>query len=201
MANPGKKLKIFSLPNVILALAIIFVLLMLFAPNFKNGVIQGIMKIGFFQPKLERTHISSPLAAGNSQPIAFINAQRDTLHLSQLKGKVVFFNVWATWCGPCKAELPSIAALKKNLEKNPNIEFITIDRDGNPKNAQHFLNSRNLSLTVWAFLENKPEFLRSKAIPFTVILDKEGYIAFQHMGIADYNSKKFIQFIENLTKE
>lgn len=202
MANQAKKHSRFSLSNIILALAVVFVLLMLFVPGFKNTIIRGVMKIGFFQPDIERQHIATPLVNGNASQFAFVNAQNDTLLLSKLKGKVVFFNVWATWCGPCRAELPSIASLKKTFENNPTIEFITIDRDGDPMKAEQFLQKEKLSLPVWALLVRKqPDFLWSKAIPFTIVLDKKGYIAFQHMGIADYNSKKFIRFIESLTKE
>lgn len=201
-ANQKSKPTPFSPSNIILGLAVVFVLLMLFVPNFKSTVIRAIMKIGVFQPKIERSHIATPLSSGDGGDIVLFNAENDTLHLSNLKGKVVFFNMWATWCGPCKAELPSIASLKKHFSNHPEIVFITIDRDGNPGAAQAFLQKQKLSLPVWATLARKqPEFLWSKAIPFTVVLDKKGYIAFQHMGIADYDGKKFIQFIETLNKE
>lgn len=200
-ADKKRRHSLFSVSNAFFVLAIAFVLSMLFLPSFKSGVIRRIMQIGFFQPNIERQHLSTPLSEGRANAVTFINAKGISLNLSSLKGKVIFMNVWATWCGPCKAELPSINQLKKKFQNNSNVEVLLLDADGNPAVAQNFLAKQNLTLTSWAVLGPNPDFLSSNAIPFTVVLDKQGFIAYQHMGIANYNSGKFIKFIDNLAKE
>lgn len=199
--NRQQKHALFAVSNIILVLAIAFVLAMLFIPDFKSGVIRSVMKIGLFQPSIERKHLPSPLAEGKANSIAFINAKGDSLRLAGLKGKVVFLNVWATWCGPCKAELPSINKLQEKFQNNPQVAVLLIDADGHPAVSQSFLKKQNLALTTWSVLGAYPDFLASDAIPFTVVLDKKGFIAYQHMGIADYSSGKFLRFIEKLANE
>lgn len=197
----GKNQKLFSLSNIILGLGVVFILLMLFAPSFKSRVIRGVMTIGLFQPKIERRHTPTPLSEGKGNQIAFINAEKDTIHLAKLKGKVVFINVWATWCGPCKAELPSIFKLGNAVANNPEIKILTVDADGKPQQSSNFLQTENIPLPVWSVLGATPDFLSSTAIPFTIVLDKKGYIAYQHTGVADYNNATFIQFLEKLSEE
>lgn len=201
MSKQEASKKIFSFSNIILVLAIVFVCLMLFVPGFKAGVTRTIMKIGFFQPKTERLHHPSPISKQNESGIVFYNDKGNPILLDSLKGKVIFINVWATWCGPCKAELPSIGQLEQEFSQNPNVVLLTIDADGNPKKSSAFLKNMGLSLPVLAVGENFPAFLSSDAIPFTVVLDKKGMIAYRHEGSANYSSKNFIQFMTSLAAE
>lgn len=193
--------KIFSISNLVLALAICFILLMVLVPNFKAGIIKGFMKIGFFQPKIERTHIATALSQNNSSGLLLRNATGQELDLTSLKGKVIFINVWATWCGPCKAELPSINSLKIALQNDKNIKILTLDADGKPEKAAAFLQNQGLNLPVWTMSGKLPDFLSSSAIPLTVVLDKKGKVAFRHTGTSNYDNKNFKAFLRKLAEE
>lgn len=201
MKKANKGTKFFTLSNVFLAAAIVFVAALLFVPGFKGSIISGLMKIGLFQPSVERLHIATPLSSGQSTDgILFRDKEGNHFSLDSLKGRVIFINLWATWCPPCKAELPSINKLKEYFIDNGKIAFLTVDADGNPDKAAAYLAQNKLSLPVYALEGQIPEILSSDAIPYTIVLDKNGYMVYQHSGAADYSRSKFIDFLNDLTK-
>lgn len=72
------------------------------------------------------------LQPGNSAPdFSGVTVSGDTVHLSAFKGKLVFIDVWATWCGPCVAEIPASKKLRQKFENNNNLVFLnfSIDQD------------------------------------------------------------------------
>ncbi len=69
--------------------------------------------------------------------VSFLGENGQTVTLSSLRGKVVFINFWATWCPPCKVEMPGINRLKKSFKGNDQIVFLMVDVDGNLKNHRH----------------------------------------------------------------
>src|SRR5690606_42038517 len=91
---------------------VIFVglIILLILPSGRTWVQQGLMKIGLFKPKLEKPEPTAEAevpASSNYAGIAFSDDNGEVVHIPDLKGKVVFLNFWATWCPPCKAEMPS----------------------------------------------------------------------------------------------
>ena len=107
--------------------------------------------------------------------------------LSDFKGKVIVLNFWATWCGPCKRELPDLSQLSKDLS-NKDFKLIGISVDENPAALDNFLRSNTLSYTVL----HEPGKLVEKymsvtggsenVIPQTYIIDKNGKIVETLLG-------------------
>ncbi|MFD2285518.1 TlpA family protein disulfide reductase [Pedobacter petrophilus] len=79
-------------------------LVMILIPDAKATLIRGLMTIGFFKPNVEE------VASGESDlsGLKFKDVKGNVVDLGDLKGKVVFLNFWATWCPPCRAEMPSL---------------------------------------------------------------------------------------------
>src|SRR4051812_1290046 len=100
-------------------LLIVTLIVVMFNPSAKALVIKGLMGVGFFQPDLKGapTEVSPSSAIPD---VLFQDTKGKTIHLADLKGKVVFINFWATWCPPCIAEMPSINGLYEKLKNNPN---------------------------------------------------------------------------------
>ncbi len=118
------------------------------------------------------------------------------IHYSDLEGKVLFINLWATWCPPCIAELPDIEGLVQEMESEEDIEFILLNLDKDPQKALEFLTRKELDLPVFFKASALPSELSVRSIPTTFVVGKTGRIVFQHSGIASYNNDSFKSFLK-----
>ncbi|WP_207534739.1 TlpA family protein disulfide reductase [Desertivirga arenae] len=172
-------------------------LLLMFSPDAKSWTIQGLMSIGFFQPGIKPDQV---LLREPGLEVSFKNGRNEIVRLSDLKGKVVFINFWATWCPPCIAEMPTINRLSARLSENSSIIFLMVDVDGNYKKAQKFMVRKNFNLPVYTADSSIPEEMLDGSIPSTVILDKSGNLVFKHTGAGDFSSKKVEEFLLSLSE-
>lgn len=194
-----------SLSNIFTAVLIVFVLAMLFFPNFKGTVMQSLMKIGLFQPSVPDRPIeglSTGLAASDfNEEILFKSMEDEVIELSDQKGKVVFINFWATWCPPCIAEMPTINKLYSNFRENGKVVFLMVDVDNNPVKSQAFMNKRKFDLPVYTPASPIPSSYLEGAIPTTLVLNKYGKVVFKHEGMGDFSNEEFKTFINELIAE
>src|SRR5690625_250550 len=167
-------------------------------PKTRMLLQQGLMKIGLFKPNLEQ-----PKTDANSNIVAsFIkHGEENPVRTDELKGKVVFINCWATWCPPCRAEMPSIQKLYDKMDGNDNIEFIMVEIEGERKKSLKFMEDEKLDLPIYYPYERIPGQWLGGAVPTTIILDKEGNVAARHEGMADYSRKEVVNFITDLTNQ
>lgn len=125
----------------------------------------------------------------------------ETLNFEDLKGKVVFINFWATWCAPCVAEMPSINSLYEIYKDNPQVVFVMINTEIKEDKARKFIKKKDFSFPIYFPNASMiPGVYETKGIPATFVLDKEGYIAYKKVGMANYNADSFVKFIARLTE-
>ncbi|WP_400191610.1 TlpA family protein disulfide reductase [Hymenobacter sp. B81] len=117
--------------------------------------------------------------------------------LSALQGKVVFVNLWASWCPPCVAEMPGIQALYQKMDPKK-VAFVMISLDQNPAKAQALLTRQGYTFPVYFSTGPLPAPFDSNTIPSTVILGPDGQVAARHDGMADYDTPEFKAAIEKL---
>ena len=183
---------------------VVFVLVigLLIWPTSRGYFQQILMKIGFFKPKLEINSASkesvTPATANVFSNVSFVNSLGEAVKMADLKGKVVFINFWATWCPPCRAEMPSINVLYDSYKDNPNIVFLIVEIEGDKAKAEAFVKEQKLTLPISFPNSDIPKEWLSGSIPSTVILDKEGQVATRHEGMADYSSPEVDKFIQDL---
>ena len=123
-------------------------LIILFVPEAKAMMHQGLMKIGLFQPKIEKTvENTQPKTEANYQ-FEMIDADGKITTMEDLKGKVVFLNFWATWCGPCIAEMPTIQKLYDKFKDDKDIVILTVEVENKKEKAKNFMTSKNLTLPI-----------------------------------------------------
>ncbi|CAN5523383.1 hypothetical protein BH09BAC6_BH09BAC6_29750 [soil metagenome] len=174
-------------------------LLLIFNPSAKALLIRGLMHVGLFQPD-----ISAPLKAGNTiataPDITFEDSDRKIIHLDDLKGKVVFINLWATWCPPCIAEMPSINELYAKLKNNKNVVFIMADVDNNLQQSGQFMTKHQLHMPLYEPVTAIPATLFGGTIPTTIIINKDGKVVFRHEGAADYSNPKMLDYLNKLSR-
>ena len=126
----------------------------------------------------------------------------DNIDFNSLKGKVVFINLWATWCAPCIAEMPSIEALYSDYEENENIAFAMISLDKKHEKAIKFIKRKGYSFP--SYLPDTsllPKVYESSAIPTTYVIDKKGFIVYEKKGMSNYDSKSFHKFLNRLIQD
>lgn len=187
-SNPRK-----SITNI---LFIGLFLVLFFVPSARAFLMQGLMSIGLFSPNVEEV----PKQAQNPimGDIHFKNKNDQLTSLSDLKGKVVFINFWATWCPPCLAEMPSINRLQQKFKGEKDIVFMMISGEDDFKKSLDFLDKKGYALPQYALASNFPPELYNGSIPTTLVLDKKGQLAYHHVGAANYGSEKFIALLAKL---
>ena len=112
------------------------------------------------------------------------SADGKTYQLSQLKGKVVIVNFWATWCGPCRREIPDfIEAYKKYKNQGLEIIGVSVDEDGWTK-VKPFVTENKINYPV-VLMDSKivSDYGNFNAIPTTFVVDKNGNIVDTHTGV------------------
>ena len=112
-----------------------------------------------------------------------LNGRR--VKLRDYRGKIVVLNFWATWCGPCKVEMPLLSAAEKEYGPKGAV-FVAASLD-DPKNVPEisaFLNAHHVSLTTWvgATADDLDKLEMGPAVPATAFLDQEGHIVARILG-------------------
>ena len=118
------------------------------------------------------------------------------VEFSDLSGRVVFLNLWATWCGPCVAEMPSLQALYDSLKNEP-VAFLTVS-DEPLDTLQRFTKRKGLSMPMFQSVSTKPEKFEFEGFPTTLILDKTGTVVLAEEGGRRWNDRNVITFIRKL---
>lgn len=115
----------------------------------------------------------------------------------QFKGKVVFLNMWATWCGPCRAEMPSIQSLYEKV-KSDSIAFVMLswDRDSDKSKIEKYIDKNSYTFPVYQRSSYLPDYLEVPSIPTTFIISKDGKVIQKEVGVRNYDSKKMIQYLK-----
>jgi thiol-disulfide isomerase/thioredoxin len=108
----------------------------------------------------------------------------------------VFLNVWATWCGPCVAEMPSIQRLWE-ITRDDGVAFV-IASDEEPAKISEFLKKRGLTLPVYRMNGKPPPAFHTAGIPATFILGADGRIALRHTGAAQWDHPDTVKFLRGL---
>lgn len=104
----------------------------------------------------------------------------ETVKLSELKGKKVMLNFWATWCPPCKEEMPAMEQLSKQIEKDTVILAVNIDPQ---LNVQAFVDENKITFPILLDAEDKVnEAYQVLSIPTTYFIDSKGLIQNKYTG-------------------
>ncbi|MBD2766841.1 TlpA family protein disulfide reductase [Hymenobacter sp. BT664] len=165
---------------------------------------RGILATGWWRAAAPQHPASlAPARAGRRaaypHELALTTLDGRPARLSALAGKVVFVNLWASWCPPCVAELPGIHALYQRM--NPaKVAFVLISLDENPAKARALLKRQNYTFPVYFPAAPLPAPFDSPSLPTTIILTPDGQVAAQHTGLAEYNTAEFKAGLETLAK-
>lgn len=145
----------------------------------------------------------SALTEGNGEPvpeIAFLDTDGNEHRLQDYQGKVLMVNFWATWCAPCREEMPSLDKLQTEM-KGDDFEVLTIATGRNPLPAiEKFYGEINVS-NLPILTDARQQLARSMGVvgmPVTVLIDREGKERARLIGGADWSSEASKQVIREL---
>ena len=131
--------------------------------------------------------------------LTFLDDKNNRLNLNNYKGKLILLNFWATWCAPCKKEMPSLDLLQTNIQlDNLKIFPINVGQDNLEKSLKFFeeLKIKNLKI----YFDNPITLAKKfglRGIPTSIIINKDGYEFARIIGSIDFEDKKFIDWLSN----
>jgi peroxiredoxin len=123
------------------------------------------------------------------------------VRLSELKGQVVMINFWATWCGPCRQEMPLLQQLQSKYEPL-GFTLLGVNVENDSAAAQAWLKGVPVSFPILFDRKNEvAERFGVQGMPSTVFVDREGKVRYVHRGYKPGDEAKYADMIRSLVKE
>jgi thiol-disulfide isomerase/thioredoxin len=130
-----------------------------------------------------------------------IDMKGNVWSLSKLKGQVVFVNFWATWCAPCREEMPSMQRLYTKLPKDK-FTMIALYNKDKPAVVKNFVTKLGITLPI---LDDQQNIIGQKygltGLPETFIVDKQGIIREKFIGPAEWDSPEYVDLLTKYINE
>jgi cytochrome c biogenesis protein CcmG/thiol:disulfide interchange protein DsbE len=149
---------------------------------------------------------SKPSSINTPAPDFTIHDSDRSVTLSQLRGKIVVLNFWATWCPPCVEEMPSLVQMQKRLQdKGVTVLAVSVDEDAD--DYHKFLRAHNIDLlTVRESGQRTPNGVIAPVssrygtikVPETYIIDRNGTIRRKMIGPVDWGQTEIIEYLSRL---
>jgi len=141
-----------------------------------------------------------------SRPVAALDFSATTLagaavRLSELRGQVVFLNFWATWCVPCKAEMPAMERVHRALRGQP-FRMLAVNLQEDPAAIRKFV--AELKLTFDIVLDATGEITRAYGVnnlPLTYLIDKRGRIVARALGERPWDQGAYVAYLRALLRD
>ena len=151
---------------------------------------------------LTATSVASSGLAGQAAPdFVLKSASGENLRLSEYRGDVVMINFWATWCGPCRQEMPLLDELHSRYNR-VGFNLLGVNIDDDSREAMQMVKELGVSFPV-LFDETKQvsKLYQVEAMPVTVLLDREGTVRHVHHGYKPGYEEKYLTEIRSLLRE
>lgn len=129
--------------------------------------------------------------------LTFLDDKQNSLNLNDFEGKLILLNFWATWCAPCREEMPYLDELASNKDfKNILVIPINIGRESKEKAENFFkeINIKNLNLYYDSSIE-LPNKLSLRGVPTTILVNKNGEEFARILGAVDFKNKELLSWL------
>jgi len=184
--------------NIIFIAILGSVLFFLFGTNLGTNLRTWMTSFTLSTPDI----VSSEVNNIEDQNISFdwmvIDDKLNKVWISEID-KPIFINIWATWCGPCRSEMPSIISLRHKLQGK--VEFLLISPMEGMKIIKDFKEKEAIDFPLYINGSEIPENLRSNVYPTTFIIDKNKQIVYKWEGAYDWDTKVIVDKLIELTIE
>ncbi len=163
--------------------------------NVIGKIQQAALLTGIFEPEMNIPLAKQEPADFNLSLVSFDDK---LISLHEYKGKTIFLNLWASWCPPCRAEMPTIQSLYDKMKNKNDIAFVMISLDNDISKSKKFIKNEGFTLPVFYLNSSLPQVYNTGTIPSTFVISKEGKIVAKRVGMADYDTRKFAEFLKRL---
>lgn len=164
--------------------------------NVKNAIFALVVSA------VAMTSLASSGMEGQKAPdFALKSSSGENLRLSEYRGDVVMINFWATWCGPCRQEMPLLDELYTRYQRvGFNLLGVNIDDDSN--RAMKMIDELGVNFPVLFDARKEVSKLYAvEAMPVTVLVDREGKVRHVHHGYKPGYEEKYLDQIRTLLRE
>ncbi len=122
-----------------------------------------------------------------------------SVSFAKFRGRTVFLNIWATWCPPCVAEMPSIATLAGN-GRLKDVAFVCVSVDDSVARVREYVQEKKWGMTI-LHATSLPTPFQTEGIPATFIIDPAGRIVTSEVGSAQWDTPEVVDLLEKLAKK
>lgn len=144
---------------------------------------------------------SAVFAADTAPDFTLKSSTGENVRLAEQRGQVVMLNFWASWCGPCRQEMPLLDGISKKYGKMGFVLYgINVDQD--TSDAKNVLQKINVNYSVLFDPESKlSDLYKVDAMPTSVFIDKSGKVRYVNRGYSAGDEEKYIKQIKELISE
>ena len=156
--------------------------------------------IGLFNNDSEHFKLSEPDPLSKFDIVEFNDSEGNKYNISDFRGKFILMNFWATWCLPCRVEMPSLDNLQAEMgDENFQVIIVSIERTAFSK-VENFLKEINIK-NLNSFHDPTTmvgKYINAKGLPITILFDKNGKEIGRYDGDFEWDSKEVVKFIAEL---
>lgn len=131
--------------------------------------------------------LAAPVQAADFR---WVDTQGELHSLQEYQGKPVLLHFWASWCPPCRSEMPELTAW---IQANPDIPIIAVSLDRSPMDAEAFMQQQEHPLPILMTDSRETTHMGVRGLPTTMIIDAEGHTGQMYIGAQNWQNEKFLQ--------
>ncbi len=160
------------------------------------------LTLGLLVTVFATTSLASSGLEGQAAPdFALKSSTGENLRLSEYRGDVVMINFWATWCGPCRQEMPLLDELYTRYER-VGFNLLGVNIDDDSRRAMQMIEELGVNFPVlFDARKEVSKLYEVEAMPATVLVDREGNIRFVHHGYKPGYEDKYLDQVRTLLRE
>ncbi len=163
-------------------------------------ILQQLIWVGLIS-LMSLSYVHAASVSGPAPNFTLKSLAGSNFKLSETRGKVVLLNFWASWCGPCRKEMPLLNNLH-NKYKSLGFTVLGVNVEQKTSKARDFINSRPVDFPILLDSSNKVSKLyKVVAMPSTVLIDRDGKMRYLHQGYKPGDEKAYRKMVKKLIRE
>lgn len=166
-----------------------------------KSIIKFIWLVFFSTTALLSTFATASEASGKAPNFTLKSNSGKNIKLSESRGEVVLINFWASWCGPCRQEMPELNKLYKKY-KNLGFTILGVNVEENSTEALKIVKNDKINFPILFDTKNEvSQLYKVSAMPTSVLIDRNGNMRYQHRAYKPGDIDKYKKWVKKLIRE